>query len=174
MCRNSRQSFNLIFRKSLKWYFVKNLSLSRFARYTLKNFTFSLLREDKTTQERYFSNFWFCLLPRRAVGCDLLYWSAQSEKPESWILPWILFNLERIWRGLLWTWVSTTKTSLCLLAADRVGCSFNLVCTAPTDQSSDRAPFSRDCQEKYHIVYTSFLVSFYLIWEDGRFDNNLQ
>lgn len=60
------------------------------------------------------------------------------------------------------------------MAADRVGSSFNLVCVEPTDQSSERAPFSRDSQEKYHIVYISFLVSFYLIWDDGKFDNKLQ
>ena len=130
--------------------------------------------QRKYNYQTDFSNFWFCLLPQAAKGCDLLYWSVQSQKPESWTLPWILFNLERIWKGLLWTWVSTTKTSLCLLAADGVGCSFNLQCVEPTDQSSDHAPFSRDCQQNHDIVYTSFLVSFYLIWEDGKFANKIQ
>jgi len=59
------------------------LSLSRFAWYTLKkNFKYGL-RENKTTRERYFSNFWFCLLPQAAAGCDLLYWPVHSKKPES-------------------------------------------------------------------------------------------
>lgn len=82
----------------------------------------------------------------------------------------MLFNLERIWEGLLWTWVQTTKTSLCLLAADRAGCTFNPVCVEPADQGSDHAPFLRDYQEKYNIAYTSFLVSFYLSCEDGKVD----